>query len=102
MPEGDRAGNRDEEEDRPRVVELRRIPERQSARVVRLRRSVDPTRESAGDGSSRLAQMASRALRKRRSRRLLLTTKMLDPAIAAAAIIGLRSPATARGMAATL
>src|SRR5262249_12723046 len=43
-----------------------------------------------------------RSLRKRRNRRLLLTTKRLEPAIAAAAIIGLSSPATASGMAATL
>ncbi len=44
----------------------------------------------------------SRWLRKRRSRRLLLTTKRLEAAIAAAAIIGLSSPATASGIAATL
>ena len=44
----------------------------------------------------------SLVLAKRRSRRLLVTTKMLEPAIAAAAIIGFRSPATASGIAATL
>ena len=44
----------------------------------------------------------SRALEKRRSRRLLVTTKRLEAAIAAAAMIGFRSPATASGTAATL
>src|SRR5262245_45986081 len=43
-----------------------------------------------------------RWLRKRRSRRLLLTTKRLEAAIAAAAIIGFSRPATASGIAATL
>src|SRR5262245_42714960 len=44
----------------------------------------------------------SRALRNRRRRRLLVTTNRLEAAIAAAAMIGLRSPATASGIAATL
>src|SRR5262249_40310958 len=44
----------------------------------------------------------SRTLRNRRSRRLLLTTNRLDTAIAAAAMIGFNSPATASGIAATL
>ena len=44
----------------------------------------------------------SLALWKRRSRKLFVTTKMLDAAIAAAAIIGLRSPAAASGTAAML
>src|SRR3954452_18282916 len=41
-------------------------------------------------------------LRKRRSRKLFVTTKMLEAAIAAAAMIGLSRPATASGIAATL
>src|SRR6185503_18596286 len=49
-----------------------------------------------------LALAHARALRKRRRRRLFVTTKRLDAAIAAAATIGLRSPATASGIAATL
>ena len=47
-------------------------------------------------------QMSSRSLWKRRRRRLFETTKTLENAIAAAATIGLRSPATASGIAATL
>ena len=43
-----------------------------------------------------------RAARKRRRRRLLLTTKTLENAIAAPAIMGLSNPAAARGRAATL
>src|SRR5579884_1829864 len=43
-----------------------------------------------------------RALRKRRRRRLFVTTKTLEAAIAAAATIGFSSPATASGTAATL
>ncbi|CAM5273208.1 hypothetical protein SMICM304S_11039 [Streptomyces microflavus] len=39
---------------------------------------------------------------KRRSRRLFVTTKMLDSTMAAAAIIGLRTPDAARGMPARL
>jgi hypothetical protein len=39
---------------------------------------------------------------KRRSRKLLLTTKTLENAIAPAAIIGLSNPATASGIAAML
>jgi hypothetical protein len=46
--------------------------------------------------------MSSLRLWKRRRRRLFQTTKTLEQAIAAAAITGLRSPATASGMAATL
>ena len=46
--------------------------------------------------------VASRRLRKRRSRRLLVTTNRLELAIAAAATIGLSRPATASGIAATL
>ena len=38
----------------------------------------------------------------RRRRRVLVTTKMLEKAIAAPAIIGLRSPIAASGSAATL
>jgi hypothetical protein len=45
---------------------------------------------------------SQRAARKRRRRRLLLTTKTLENAIAAPAIMGLSSPAAARGRAATL
>src|SRR5207253_11074648 len=44
----------------------------------------------------------SRVLWKLRRRRLLLTTKTLEKAIAAAAMIGLSRPATASGIAATL
>jgi len=45
---------------------------------------------------------ACRVLRKRRRRRLFVTTNRLETAIAAAAMIGFSRPATARGMAATL
>src|SRR6266540_3942636 len=45
---------------------------------------------------------ASRELWNRRSRKELVTTKTLEKAITAAATIGLRYPATARGIAATL
>jgi hypothetical protein len=44
----------------------------------------------------------ARFQRKRRSRRLLVTTKTEEKAIAAPAIIGLSSPAAASGTAATL
>ena len=46
--------------------------------------------------------VSSLGLEKRRSRRLFVTTKTLENAIAPAATIGLRSPATASGIAATL
>src|SRR5699024_5407305 len=45
---------------------------------------------------------ASTTDRNRRSRRLLLTTKTLEKAMAAPAIIGLRRPSAASGTAATL
>ncbi len=47
-------------------------------------------------------QVTSRIDSKRRRRRLFVTTKTLENAIAAAATIGLRSPAIASGIAATL
>ena len=47
-------------------------------------------------------QMTSRIEWKRRRRRLFVTTNTLENAIAAAATIGLSSPATASGIAATL
>ena len=47
-------------------------------------------------------QTSSRMLRKRRSRSEFVTTNRDEPAIAAAATIGLSSPATASGIAATL
>lgn len=46
--------------------------------------------------------VAAAVQRKRRSLRLLLTTKTLENAIAAPAIIGLSRPAAASGRAATL
>jgi hypothetical protein len=46
--------------------------------------------------------LTSRTLSKCRSRRLFPTTKSDEAAIAAAAMIGLSSPATASGIAATL
>src|SRR5829696_509687 len=49
-----------------------------------------------------VCQVSSLGLEKRRSRRLFVTTKTLENAIAPAATIGLRSPATASGIAATL
>ena len=45
---------------------------------------------------------SSRGLWKRRSRRLFVTTKTLEKAMAAAAMTGLSTPATASGIAATL
>src|SRR5262249_36847560 len=53
-------------------------------------------------GVGHAAAPSSRGLRNRRSRRLFVTTKTLEKAIAAAATIGLRTPATASGIAATL
>src|SRR5205809_231966 len=49
-----------------------------------------------------IAVLHARTLRNRRRRRELVTTKRLEPAIAAAATIGLSRPATASGTAATL
>ena len=49
-----------------------------------------------------VCHVPSLGLEKRRSRRLFVTTKTLENAIAPAATIGLRSPATASGIAATL
>src|SRR4051794_17009569 len=49
-----------------------------------------------------VGHVSSLGLEKRRSRRLFVTTKTLENAIAPAATIGLRSPATASGIAATL
>jgi hypothetical protein len=49
-----------------------------------------------------VAGFAHRTLRNRRRRREFVTTKRLENAIAPAAIIGFRSPATASGTAATL
>ena len=54
-------------------------------------------RQAAADGSARLVSGANR-----RSRRLFETTKTLDSAIAAPAIIGFKNPAAASGIAATL
>src|SRR5215212_7284701 len=54
------------------------------------------------DVRMRHPEIPSRALLKRRSRRLLVTTNTLENAIAAAAMIGLSSPAAASGIAATL
>ena len=48
------------------------------------------------------ALLIRRALRKRRNRSELVTTKRLEPAIAALATIGFRRPETASGIAATL
>src|SRR6266511_651567 len=56
---------------------------------VRLRHAVAPS-------------VVCRALRKRRNRRLFVTTNRLEAAIATAATIGLSKPATASGTAATL
>ena len=53
-------------------------------------------------GLAHVAFLSVRALRKRRRRRLLVTTNTLEKAIAPAAIIGLSRPATASGIAATL
>ena len=53
-------------------------------------------------GTGAAAQGVGRSARKRRRRRLLETTKTLDRPIDAPAMSGLRSPAAARGMAATL
>src|SRR5581483_12366537 len=52
------------------------------------------------DGAHQMAP--SRVLWKRRSRRLFETTNRLEAAIAAAAMIGFKRPATASGIAATL
>src|SRR2546427_5080978 len=66
-------------------------------RVLVLRVAVDGT---LGDVAHGFVLSLTRS--KRRRRRLFVTTKRLDAAIAAGAIIGLRSPATASGIAATL
>ncbi len=58
---------------------------------------------AAARGARALARLETVASdRTRRRRRLFVTTKTLEKAIAAEATIGLSSPATASGMAATL
>ena len=60
-------------------------------------------RFAAGAGFGRRSRSALQgSARKRRSRRLLVTTKTEENAIAAPAIIGLSRPAAASGRAATL
>jgi len=55
-----------------------------------------------GLGGSGTASGSNGSARNRRRRRELVTTKMLENAIAAAAITGLSSPARASGMPSTL
>src|SRR5712691_5762214 len=71
------------------------------ARVFGLAHAGSPWRRGCGTEVGAWSP-CSRWLRKRRSLRLFETTKRLEKAIAAAATIGLSSPATASGIAATL
>ncbi|SCL18056.1 hypothetical protein GA0070624_1441 [Micromonospora rhizosphaerae] len=69
------------------------------ARAAAPVRTVPPAPEVPGPAASSSDQPTGR---KRRSRRLLATTKTDEKAIAAPAIIGLSRPAAASGRAATL